>query len=159
MELTMAKKTKAKKKSVSMESYQVEVNDWEIYYHFGIAPKGVIEGVYWEGAHLILLGRLISPTLKTASKARIEINPDPQLDDHWQSKPTIISAKATGWMEISRGDDKLIFYCSVPSHSLTYLTLAAQSGKIRNASITGTKLKWRQGRISHLSLSTHKEDE
>lgn len=159
MELAMAKRAKAKKNNVSIESYQIEVNGWEIYYHFGMAPKGIIEGVYWEGAHLILLGRLFSPTLENASKAKIEIAGDPQLDDHWQSKPTIISAKATGWMEIPRGDDSVTFNCSVPSHSLTYLALAAQSGKIRYASITGTKLKWRQGTISHLSLSTNKEDE
>jgi hypothetical protein len=84
---------------------------------------------------------------------------DPKLDDHWQPKPTIISAKAIGWMVIPRGNDNLTFYCSVPSRSLPYMALAVQSGKIKYASIFGTKLKWRQGTISSLSLSTHREEE
>ncbi len=158
--MIMVQKRKKQKNIVIRERYEVEVEEWEVDYFFGIntVPK-VIDGVYWEGSRLILLGRIISPNLEKVSKARIEIAADPQLDDHWQSKPTIISAKAMGWMEIPRGDDRLIFNCSVPSRVLPYLTLAVQSGKIKYASISGTKLKWRQGTISCLGLSTHREDE
>lgn len=123
-----------------------------------MAPKRVIEGVYWKILRLILIGKIISPALVKASKARIEISADPQMDDHWQPKPSIISAKAIGWMEIPREDDRLICYCSVPSRSLPYLALAVQSGKIKYVSIFGTKLKWRQGTITSLSLSAHREE-
>jgi hypothetical protein len=124
-----------------------------------IAPKDLIEGVYWESSKLILIGRIIPPVSEKASKARSEIASDPQMDGHWQSKPTIVSAKAIGRMEIPRGDDKLIFCCSVPSRSLPNIALAVQSGKIKYASMFGTKLKWRRGTISSLSLSMHGEDE
>ena len=122
-------------------------------------PRNLIEGVYWECSKLILKGKILSPALKKADKARVEIKDDPQLDDHWQPEPTIISAKAIGWMEIPRGDDTLIFYCSIPSRSLPHLALAVDSGKIRFASIFGTKLKWRKGAISSVSLSKNREEE
>ena len=159
--MIMAQKRKTKKNTLITESYEIEVEDWEVNYHFGmnIAPKDFIEGVYWEYSKLILIGRIILPAFEKASKTRIEIADDPKLDDHWQPKPTIISAKAIGWMEIPRGDDRLILYCSVPSRSLPYIALAVQSGKIKYTSIFGTKLKWKQGTISSLSLSTQREEE
>lgn len=157
----MAQKRKPKENIVIQELYEIEVDDWEVNYHFGIniLPKDIIDGVYWEDSKLILMGHIISPTLKIVSKARIEIAGDPMLDDHWQSKPTIISAKAMGWMEITRGDNILIFNCSVPSRSLPFLVPAVRSGKIKYASIFGSKLKWRQGTISRLRLSAHREEE
>lgn len=156
----MVQKRNTKKNILIKESYEIEVEDWEADYHFRIntLPKDFIDGLYWEYSKLILLGRIISPDLKIASKARIEITDDPRLDDHWQPKPTIISAKAVGWMEIPRGDDRLIFYCSVPSRSLPYIAMAVQSGKIKYSLIFGTKLKWRKGTVSSLSLSTHREE-
>jgi hypothetical protein len=147
---------KQKKYFSIMESYNIEVEDSEADYYFGIAPKN-IEGVYWEGASLIITGKLISPILNAASTARVVIKGDPQLDDHWQLEPTIKSAKAIGWMDIPRGDDKLIFYCSVPCHSLQYLAHAVYAKIIRYILITGTKLKWRQGTISNISLSSQME--
>ena len=156
----MAKRRK--KKSIQItESYEIKVEDWEVDYFFRLntAPKDIIPGVYWESSRLILIGSIIKPAIEKTSKARIEIAADPQLDDHWQSKPTIVSAKAIGWMEIPRGDDRIIFNCSIPSRSLPYIALAIQSGKIGYVSISGTKLKWRRGTISDLSLSTQREDE
>ena len=150
---------KRKKNIPIIERYEIEVEDWDADYHFGMAPKNIIEGVYWEGSRLIIIGKLISPILDAASKARVEIKSDPQLDDHWKPNPTIISAKAIGWMDIPRGDNTLIFYCSVPSHSLSYLAYAVHLKKIRYISMSGTKLKYRQGTISHISLSSQREDE
>ncbi|MGO9137263.1 MAG: hypothetical protein ACLP9S_04680 [Syntrophales bacterium] len=157
----MAKKRKTKKDTSITEWYKIEIEDWEVSYYFGlnIAPKDLIQGAYWESSKLFLIGRIIQPVLEKASKARIEIAGDPQMDDHWHSKPTIVSARAIGWMEIPREDDKLIFYCSVPSRSLPNITVAVQSGKIKYASMFGTILKRRQGTISSLSLSMHVEDE
>ena len=157
----MAKKRKTKRKKAEKEYYEIEVADWEVYYNFGLntAPKDLIEGVYWEHSKLILTGKILSPVVKKASKARIELASDPQMDDHWKVKPTIISAKAIGWIEIPRGDDTLILYCSIPSRSFGYITLAVESKKIKFASILGTKLKYRQGTISGVSLTTNREEE
>ena len=150
---------KQKKSELIRELYKIEVEGWEADYYFGIAPKNIVDGVYWEGASLIITGKLISPILNAASKARVVIKGDPQLDDHWQLKPTIISAKAIGWMDIPRGDDRIIFYCSVPCHSLQYLAYTVNAKKIRYISINGTKLKYRQGTISNIDMSLQMEDE
>jgi len=80
------------------------------------------------------------------------------MDDHWKSNPTIQSAKAVGWMEIPRGDDTLIFYCSVPTRSLPYVALAVESEKIMYALIFGTKFKWRRGTVSSIGLSINREE-
>jgi len=44
----MARKGKTKEKTLMTESYEIEVEDWEFDYHFGInmLPKDLIEGVY-----------------------------------------------------------------------------------------------------------------
>ena len=157
----MAKKRKTKKKKPEKEYYEIEVEDWEVYYNFGLntAPKDLIEGVFSEYSKLILTGKILSPIVKQASKARIEIAGDPQMDDHWKAQPTITSAKAIGWMEIPRGDDTLILHCWIPSRSFRYISLAVDSKKIKFASVFGPKLKWRRGTISSVSLSTNREEE
>lgn len=81
------------------------------------------------------------------------------MDDHWKEKPTITSAKTIGWMEIPRGDDTLIFYCWIPLQSMSFITLAVDSGKIKYVSIYGTKLKWRKGTISSIWLSKELEED
>jgi hypothetical protein len=143
------------------QSYEIQFEDWKAYYRFGInmAPKDLIPGAYWESSKVILTGRLATPVLANAGRARIEIEADPQMDDHWQQKPTILSAKAVGWMELPRGDDTLAFFISVPSRSLPCIMLAIQSGKVGYASISGTKLKWRRGTVLRVSLTTHREEE
>jgi len=148
------------KKRPEKEFYEIEVDAWETTYHFGLntVSKDLFDGVYWEYSKLILTGKVLSPILEKASKARIEMAADPQMDDHWKPKPTIVSAKAIGFMEIPRGDDTLIFYCSIPSRLFGYTALAANSEKIRFASISGTKLKWRKGTISSISFSKNREE-
>ena len=157
----MAKKRKSKKEKVENETYEIIVEDWEIAYSFSLntLPKDLIEGAYWEYLKLILKGNILSPALEKAGKARIEVAPEPQMDDHWKQKPTIISAKAIGWMEIPRGDDTLIFQCSVPSRSLPLVTMAVESGKIKFVSISGTTLKWRKGTIFRISLSKDRDED
>ena len=148
-----------KKKSVPViERYEIEADDWEADYYFGLNPRSNIEHVYWEISNLIIIGRLISPVLNIVGKVRVLINADPEVDDHWKPNPTITGAKAIGRMAILR-DNTMEFYCSVPTYSLPYLAQAAHANKIRYISITGTKLRYKEGVISHISLSSQKEDE
>lgn len=148
-----------KKKNVPViERYEIEVDDWEADYYFGLAPKNIIEGVYWEVSNLIIIGRLISPVLNIVGNVRVKIKADPEVDDHWKPNPTITAAKAIGRMAILR-DNTMEFYCSAPTYSLPYLAQAAHANKIRYISITGTKLRYKEGAISHISLSSQKEDE
>lgn len=156
----MAKKRERKDIPIT-ESYEIRVEDWEVNYHLGLNTvlQDLIDGVFWESSQLILIGQLISPVLEKVNKARIEIAAKPQMDDHWKQESKIVSAKAVGYMEIPRGEDNLIFHCLVPSRSLPFIATAVQSGKIKHVSILGTKLKWRQGTISSLSLSTQRDGE
>ena len=148
-------KPKKKKKEPENETYEIEVNDWEAAYRFELntLPKDLINGVFWERSRLILTGKILSPVVKKASRARVEMVNEPRMDDYWKSEPTIKSAKGIGWMEIPRGDDTLIFSCYIPSLSLQNITLAVNLGKIKFVSIFGTKLKWRKGTILGVSLS------
>ena len=156
----MAKKRKKKKREPEKERYEIEVEDWEVAYRFELntAPKDLVEGVFWEHSRLILKGKILSPVLEKASKAKIEIASKPHMDDHWTTEPTIKSAKAIGWMEIPRGEDTLTFYCLIPSRSLPSVILAVDSGKIKFVTIWGTKLKWRKGTISSISLFKDREE-
>ena len=157
----MAKKGKTKRKKPETEYYEIEVDDWEVDYHFSIntLPRDLNDGVYSEYATLILTGKILSPIIEQASKARIRISTDPEMDDHWKVNPTIQSAKAIGSMVIPRGEDILEFFCSVPTRSLPFIAMAAESKKVRFVLVFGTKLKWRQGTISSVSLSTNREEE
>ena len=157
----MAKKRKKKKKEPEHERYEIEVEDWEVAYRFELntAPKDLVEGVFWEHSRLILKGKILSPDLEKASKAKIEIASKPHMDDHWKTEPTIKSAKAIGWMEIPRGEDTLIFHCLIPSRSLPSVILAAGLAKIKFISISGTKLKWRKGTVSGFHLEKDREED
>ncbi len=130
----------------------------DYYFALNTGPKDLFEGAYMEYSNLILTGNILSPSLENVGKAKIEIRDDPQMDDFWGPKPTIISAKAIGWMGIPRGGNTLIFHCSVPSRSLQFIALAVKAGKIRYISIFGTKLRWRRGTISSISLSANREE-
>ena len=156
----MTKKRKKKKIEPEQERYEIEVEDWELAYRFELntGPKDLVEGVFWEHSRLILTGKILSPIVEKASSAKIEIASKPHMDDHWETEPTIKSAKAIGWMEIPRGEDTLTFYCLIPSRSLPSIILAAGLSMIKFVSISGTKLKWRQGTISSVSLSKAREE-
>ena len=104
--------------------YDIKVDDWEVSYHFSLntAPRDLIEGELWESSQLILNGTLLSPVisgtktrLDKGSKVKIEVAAKPEMDDHWQEKPTIVSARGVGWTTLLKGDDTLEFHCMVPS--------------------------------------------
>ncbi len=154
----MAKKKK-KSKVQETQRYEIEVVDWEVYHHFGIAPKSLGEGTYWEILKLTLLGKIISPVLKIAEKAKIDISSSPEMEDHWTTEPTILSAKAIGFMEVPRGEDILQMHCSIPPRVSNNIHVAIASGKIKYISVFGEKLKWRRGLVFSITLSAELEEE
>lgn len=155
------KSTKRKKKIRENERYEIEIEDWEVYYHFGvnIGRNEFIPGNFWEISSITLLGKIVSPILKAAPKAKIEISEKPDLDDHWKQKATENLPSGVGLMEIPKGHDTLHLYCWIPSRSFIYLPIAASSGKIRHVSVYGERLKWRRGRIFYISATTNREEE
>ena len=77
------RKKPRKKKIVEHEVYQIAMEDWEVYYSFGVDHRDYSSGVYWEISNLILMGKILSPELKSASKAKVTISADPEQEDHW----------------------------------------------------------------------------
>lgn len=154
----MAKKRK-KKKVQENQRYEIEVMDWEVYHHFGIAPKNLFKGSYWEISNLILSGKIISPELKIAEKAKIDLSSEPEMEDHWKTEPTILSAKAIGYMEVPRGEDVLQMHCSIPPRVSNNIQLAVASRKIKYVSVFGEKLKWRRALVFSVTLSAELEEE
>ncbi len=57
-------------------------------------------------------------------------------------------------MKISKDENTLYLNCAVPTRSFNLLPIAIASGKIKHASITETKIKWRKGEIYRINLST-----
>ena len=67
----MVKRKKPRKKAiVEHEVYQIAMKDWEVYYNFGVDQRKYSSGAYWEISNLILMGEILSPELKIASKAK-----------------------------------------------------------------------------------------
>ena len=154
----MAKKRR-KKQPPEKLYYEIEVEDWEVYYHFGIAPKNLDIGLYWEASKLTLLGKILRPELKIASTAKVDLSTMPEMSDHWTTEPTIRSAKGVGFMEVPRGEEVLQIRCSIPPRLSNNIHVAVASGKIKYVTIFGEKLKWRKGLITSISLSAEREDD
>ena len=130
-----------------------------MYYNFGIAPKNLGMGLYWEISNLTLLGKILSPELKIANTAKVCLSAEPEMADHWTPKPTIKSAKGVGYMEVARGKKVLEIRCSIPPRLSDSIHLSVASRKIKYISILGEKLKWRKGLIFGITLSAEREED
>lgn len=145
----MPKKPRKKKKREKIH-YSIEVVDWEVDFRFDLndASQDLVPGIFWEHSNLILTGKILSPDIKNASSARIELIENVQLQDYWKPDSIIKSAKAVGVAEIPRGDDTLVFTCWVPPRIFKNAGIALSTGKLKYAYLHGEKLKWRRGKFS-----------
>lgn len=158
----MTKKQKNRKRKEPEDiTYEIEVNDWKTYYHFGLnkRPTDNFPEVYWEFSNIILSGGIISPDLKIISKANIRINESPELNDHWKNKMLERQPLGIGYIKFEKDDDILEFNCWVSSPSFNNITVTVAHGKVKYVSIFGTKLKWKKGTIFNITLSTDKDEE
>ena len=155
------KKIKKKRKAPETVRYEFEVEDWEIYYNFGIrnTSKDSFEEDFWDISSLTLKSRLVSPVIKNAGKANIEIRGRPELDDHWKKPASEHPPVTIGYMEIPRSEDTLCIDCWVPSRAFLLIPAAVSSEKVKHVSILGEKLKWRKGKIFNITISTVREEE
>jgi hypothetical protein len=156
----MAKKRKTRR-APENETYEIEVQDWEFYNHFGINifPNDYVQGDFSEDSSLSLMGKIVSPILKNATKATINIWEKPELDDHWKETPSDKPPSSIGSMQFLRDNETLHLMCWVPSRSFKNISVAVASGKIKHALVFGEKLKWRRGNIFYISLSTSRDEE
>lgn len=56
-------------------------------------------------------------------------------------------------------DNRVETYVTVPAEGLSELVAVASSGKVKQVDMTGTKLKWRKGLVSHVAVTTDLEKE
>ena len=156
----MVKKRK-KRKPPENENYEIDVDKWEVYNLFGINTSRNLfgEGPYWEDASLTLTGKILSPILKNATKAKINIWENPEFDDHWKETSKEKVPLGIGSMEILRDNETLDLICWFPSRIFKNIFLALSSKKIKYAHVYGEKLRWRKGRIFHIRLATNLDDE
>ena len=130
-----------------------------MYYDFGVnLSKKFHFTDYKEYSFIYLIGTLLPPGLKIANSCRVQIREEIDLDDHHEKRTNGKSPKAIGFMEVWRKDDVLRIYCSIPARSFQNILIALSSNQIRHASIFGTKLKWRQGDVFGITLSTYSEE-
>ena len=106
-----------------------------------------------------MIGNIISPELKIAEKAKIFLSSSPEKEDHWTTEPTILSAKAIGFMEVPRGEDVLLIHCNIPPRISNNIQVAVASRKIKYISVFGEKLKWRSGSVFSITFSAELEEE
>lgn len=150
-----------KKEKPEYENYEIEIQDYEVDYHFGIdsAWRRITEGDYWEGLTLKLLGKVLYPELKNASKAEVVLSAEPKLENHWKERHRDNPPSSIGMNQILNDNETLYSICWVPSSSLQFIAVAVSNGKVRLASIYGERLKWRRGSIIRINLSTNREDD
>jgi len=144
------------------EFYVVEIDDWETScsFHINRDPRRLVNpGDYVEHSTITLLGKIIMPVLKDTSRAEILIMESLGLDDHWKDQERRNSSYSIGHLQILQDANKTFnMMCSVPSRSFRNVAIAAAAGKIKLASIWGTKLKWKQGWVSGINLATRQEE-
>lgn len=155
------KRRKTKKKVTETERYEVQVGEWDVdfFFHLNQGNRDIFSGVFWEHSHVGFTGELLSPQMKYGNEVRVEVKCEPELDDHWQRNSTVEKYKAIGFFKVPRGSDIIEFNCWIPSRQFQYILTAAAADKIKFASIFGTKMKWRKGKIFNLDMSTFQEEE
>ena len=153
-----------KKRTVQDENefYVVQVEDWEAScsFHVNRDPERLINpGAYEEDSEIKLLGKIVMPALKDTSRVEIRITGSMELNDHWKESTKGNSVHSIGHLQILTDADKTFsVMCSVPSRSFSSVVIAAAAGKIKLASIWGTKLKWKKGWVSGIDLATRGEE-
>jgi hypothetical protein len=158
----MAKKSKKRKIAKPVpELYEIEVDDWEMNYHFGIneGERYIFSGDYREESYVIFFGRIISPILKRATKAHFHVSGDPNLDDHYKEDAPDKSPSGIGHMQVLRDNETLALQCNVPSRSIPFIAVSAGHGKIKHVSVYGDKLRWGRGNIAYISMRTRVEED
>ena len=155
------KRKKPKSKKNEKVWYEIEIEDWEVGYTFGIndGPWDLFQGDFWEHLHIDLIGKIIKPTLKNASAAKVILIPTWKLDDYYKNVHREKKPTTTGMIDLPRGSDILEFHCYFPSRPFAALSVAVAAGKIKYASIAGTKLWYRKGDIKDLHLVTNKDED
>jgi len=154
------KRQKRRPKKPEPEYYQIEVDNWDASYTFGANRSGKrFSEDYFESSYIFLNGKIVSPSLKKTDQARIMISSDHKLKDCWEQPSMEKPAELVGWITLLTDDSLLEFMVWLPPQSHQYVSSIAASGKIKYAWVYGTKLKYRQGQVYNLRISSYLEED
>lgn len=149
------KRKRRKAQKEELVSYFVKVADWHYSYSFrGGDPKSRWdEGRYNELATLSFTGDLIQPKDSRHKNAEVTLS----ARTHMMDEPVGDKPASIGSLSASGND--LSAYIFVPVERLSELTAVAQSARVQTIHIVGSKLRYRSGTISSMSLDTHYDEE
>ena len=155
-----AKRKKRKFKKPEPVLYYIDINDWGADYGFGVeTPRKHREDDYWEHINLNLHGEIIYPVSEKTSMALIKIKPKIEIDDCWKEPPSEKPPKIIGIYDLPRDNSRIQFICWIPARSFQPLCALVAGGKIKYATVQGSRMKWRQGEIYYFELTSTRDEE
>jgi hypothetical protein len=145
------RRTSRRRSAQDYEHYLVAVDRWEHYYGFGRGDPRFHTTPYSHNETLSWTGRVIHPEGFKYPKAVVTLSArEGLMAESTKPNPTIGSMYARG-QEINA-------YVFVPAEHMAQLVALAASGRLKTISFIGEPLKWRQGTIRSISLSTENEE-
>lgn len=145
----MAIQRKAKKKKEEMRLYELQIEDWSVYYSVS-SSKNIL--VSKEHSEIFLHGKLEPPYPKDITRGKIHLYEDSKMDQ--PSEPI-------GNMTVTKAQDilTLVMVLHIPSRLFSHILSSIAAEKIRFSQVYGTTLKYHFGTISWINLATHRTDE
>jgi len=149
----MAKKKRAQRGEETI-SYIGEIKDWDWSFSFGINRTKHFPEPYLDFRHLKLSCNLLGrDTLKTDAM-ELTLIPDAHLNLGTTSaeKPTIVGS-------LQFYNDRLQGILSTPADALGLIVQTLNAGRLRYASLQGTRLHYRQGFVHSYRLEMWMDEE
>jgi hypothetical protein len=146
------RRTSRRRSAPDYEHYFVAVDRWEHYYGFGRGDPRFHTTPYSHTETLSWTGRVIHPEGLKYPKAVVTLSArEGLMAENAKSDTSIGSMNAR--------DQEISAYVFIPAEHMGQLVGLAVSGRLKTISFVGEPLKWRQGLIRSISLSTEIEEE
>ena len=154
----MAAKLKSRRRRRVQEElvfYEVLVTDWDYYY--SISPNDARyrfgPGPYWEIQVVKFQGSISRPEGFKYPTCEVTLSGrEGMQDEKFETPPKTIGG-------LSAHEDTLNAYVFIPCERVAEIVEIASTGRIKQISITGSRLKWRSGTVRDISVSTKIEEE
>ena len=144
-------KSRPKRRTVLDEhvSYLIRVTDWDYYYSLrpGDLKSRWDNDAYNELATVSFSGELLRPEGMEYVRASVTLSAQQGLTG------LSVSAAPGSLGTLSARSDELSAYIFVPVERFAELCSVAQSGRVQEISITGTRLRYRSGLVHSLSIN------
>lgn len=133
--------------------YDIRVNDWSWPYSFGVNWKPDNNEPYLDYRFVNLSGTLLAPKSVKAKSVRLVLVPRHFLNENERkrSKPT-----GVGSIDMYRGAFQA--FLSFPSEDLLPLLTTLAAGRIKFATLEGTKMRYGKADVRHFAFAATSED-